>query len=263
MARLVLVVGPPAICAGSLRAWLALRRAGASFELAVWESVAKTAKAAGARAFPVRPPVLLVDEVTIWGALAIGEFAAEQVRELLPLDPIERAIARAIAHEFVNDLRDLETFLPFDLNHVFDPPGKLLRGVERDLARFLELVSVCRSRWSSAGPFLFGPFTLADAAAAPICCALANNRMPLVGEARAYVETVTNLPELVQWVQLAQKGLEAEAVGEPGRAQAEEDEPGPRTAGAASALEPRERRSDEAASRSFLKPIGTGTRRRR
>ncbi|MDW8340156.1 MAG: hypothetical protein RMK73_01590 [Geminicoccaceae bacterium] len=264
LARLVLVVGPPAICADSLRAWLALQRSGLSFELAAWSAFAPTAEAARGRALPLRPPVLLVDEVTVWGPLAIGEFAAEAANELLPADPIERAICRSIAHEFANELRDLETFVPFDLGHLFGPPGKLLRGVERDLARFLELVGVCRRRWSANGPFLFGRFSLADAASAPICCALATNRIALEAEGRAYVETITGLPELARWAGLAE-GLSGGAAPE-GVELAEQT--GLRDVSPASRSEgpwagTSETSGFAASSGGVLKPIGAGTRRRR
>lgn len=202
MARLVLLIGDRATSEGSLQAFLALRLANVLFELEPW----------GADGLPgldgpwlPEPPVLLVDEVPIWDALAIAEFLAEHAAGLWPTDPRARALARSVAHEVHAGFRSLRTFLPFDLLSSFGPPGRLPRSAERDLEGIACVWRACRRDFGGVGRFLFGPFGLADAMFAPIALRLVRASLPLDPASRDYAATLVALPWIAEWIEAARR----------------------------------------------------------
>lgn len=266
MANLTLLIGDRATCAASLQAWLALRCSELSFETA--RSPLEGGRDPSDRGVPpiaTAPPVLFVDEVAIWDSLAIGEFLAEHVPGLWPTDARSRALARSIVCELHGGLADLQRFLPLDLLNRFGPPGRLLRAVERDLARITELWATCRARHAADGPFLFGRFSLADAMYAPIAARLAGHSVPMPPDASGYVQAIMSLPALLEWVEIAaaEKGEKATSEGatfsssEPQMSA----EPGQHSTGLRPGL-PAEPPDGTPPYQSRVKPIGAGTRRR-
>ncbi len=196
MAELCLLIGEEATSAPSLQLWLAMRQVGLRFETRPYLDDFAAELAPGTVA---GPPVLLVDEVPIWGVAAVAEFLAEHVTGLWPSDPRIRAEARSIAYEALEGFGDLRAFWPFDLSARFTVT-RLIRPVERDLRRLIGLWALCRERYASGGPFLFGSFTLADAMHVPLVLRLARSGIRLEGPAEAYVRTIGELPAVAEWV---------------------------------------------------------------
>lgn len=266
MADLTLLIGDRATCAASLQAWLTMRCSELSFETARSPlDRGRTLAGGGVPRLATEPPILFVDEVPIWDSLAIGEFLAEHVPTLWPADARSRALARSIVCELHGGFADLQRFLPLDLLSRFGPPGRLLRAVERDLARITELWAACRARHAADGPFLFGRFSLADAMYAPIAARLAGHSVPMSPEVSGYVQTMMSLPAVLEWVEAAAAERGEMATTESAASLSSEPD---------SPREPGQHISDFRATSlavppgpasphlSTVKPIGAGTRRR-
>jgi glutathione S-transferase len=267
MASLTLLIGDRATSGASLQAWLTMRCSELSFRTMATPSD-RTRAPHGQEApwAAPTPPVLYVDEVPIWDSLAIGEFLAEHVPGLWPAEARARALARSMVCELHGGLAELQRFLPLDLLRTFGPPARLLRGVERDLARVTALWAECRARHSAGGRFLFGGFTLADAMYAPVAVRLAGHSVPMSAETNSYVQTILSLPALLEWVEAARSetrdpsaragaapsSSEAGRPREPERETADDREPPP-------IPDPAHPASSH---QSTVKPIGAGTRRR-
>jgi glutathione S-transferase len=202
--RLTLVIGSRNLSSWSFRAWLALRQAGLPFdEVLVPLNRPDTPERITALSPSGRLPVLLIDDQPVWDSLAICETAAELATELWPDDPLTRAHARAISAEMHAGFADLRTFLPMDFAARFGPPGRLLRGVERDIARIRAIWRDCRARHGADGPFLFGRFTVADAMYAPVVARFVTYAIELEPEAAAYVAALQRLPAWMEWARAA------------------------------------------------------------
>lgn len=267
MAKLTLLIGNRATCAASLQAWLTMRCSELSFETVRPPLDRERAPAGQGLPWPAAvPPVLLVDEVPIWGSLAIGEFLAEHVPGLWPAEPRARALARSIVGELHGGLADLQRFLPLDLLSRFGAPGRLLRGVERDLARITALWAECGTRHAAGGPFLFGRFSLADAMSAPVAARLAGHSVPIPPETSGYVRTIMSLPALLEWVETAavEQGEKVTSASATSLPLGSDLPPDPRRH--SSDPPPAQPRSDPIGPASLhssaVKPIGAGTRRR-
>ncbi len=76
-------------------------------------------------------------------------------------------------------------------------------GVGDEVARIVALWRDCRSRFGRAGDFLFGGFTLADAAFAPVVTRFVTYDVALDGTAAAYRDAVLAWPALVEWTETA------------------------------------------------------------
>jgi glutathione S-transferase len=202
--RFTLVIGSRNLSSWSFRAWLALRQAGLPFdEVVVPLSRPDTHERIAALSPSGQVPVLLIDGQPIWDSLAICETAAELASELWPEEPLVRAHARAISAEMHAGFADLRTFLPMDFTARFGPPGRLLRGVERDIARILAIWRDCRARHGADGPFLFGRFTVADAMYAPVVARFVTYAIELEPEAAAYAAALQRLPAWAEWARAA------------------------------------------------------------
>mgnify|MGYP005845871121 CR=1 FL=1 len=223
-----LVIGSKNLSSWSLRAWLALRVAGLPFEEVVVPLGRGDTRARLAAASPSgKVPVLQDGPLTIWDSLAIAEYAAELVPSLWPDDRATRALARAYAAEMHAGFADLRTFLPFDATARFAPPGKLLRGVARDLGRIQELWRSALERRAPGG-FLFGRFSIADAMFAPVASRFVTYAVPLDPVCARYVTTVIEHPAMRQWLAEAAAEVHSAAAATPAPI-----EPAPDTARAA------------------------------
>jgi len=201
MSELTLVLGSRHLSSWSLRSWLALKQTGMPFREIVIE-LDRPGTAAEIRRYSPsgRVPTLLHGDLVIWDTMAIAEYLAETfpAARLWPLKPAARAVARSACAEMHSGWAELRESLPMNL--IATPAHKpLTPTVERQVHRIVELWRDCRSRFGAGGPFLFGPFTLADAFYAPVATRFETYGTPLPEDAAAYVSTLFALPAMREW----------------------------------------------------------------
>lgn len=209
----------------SMRPWLALAHAGATFatetvELAHMQEQADfsagTIDLTNVEPTPLADrralgsvaglfPVLRVDDVPIHESLAICEYVAEAfpAAGLWPDDPLDRAQARAISCEMVGGFSSMRNQLAC---HLFGRvPGFVPSAETRaDIDRVFELWSACLE--SSGGPFLFGRFTIADAMYFPVLTRLRTYDIPLATTVADYAQALDNLPAVQKLLDVARSG---------------------------------------------------------
>jgi glutathione S-transferase len=205
MPDLVLVIGNRRYSSWSLRPWLALRHAGASFEEVVIPLHRPETKARLLEHAPSgKVPALRHGGLVLWESLAILEYLAELFPEagLLPAGREARAVCRAVCSEMHAGFAHLRKEMPMDVvaRHPGRPGSAECRA---DIARVREIWRDARSRFGAGGPFLFGSFGMADAMFAPVCSRFTTYRVELDGICRAYVEAVMALPAMREWCDAA------------------------------------------------------------
>ena len=91
-------------------------------------------------------------------------------------------------------------------------------GLEADIDRIEEIWLDCRRRFGSAGPWLFGEFSIADAMFAPVVLRFNTYGTQISENARWYIATAIEDAHLQDWV-LASKSepweIEGSEVGRP------------------------------------------------
>jgi glutathione S-transferase len=201
MADLTLVIGSKRLSSWSLRAWLALKATGATFEEVV---IALDEPETHARILAHSPsgrvPVLKDGERVVWESLAICEYLAERFPDagLWPADANARANARAVAAEMHAGFAALRNDMPFECGA--ERPGEgHTTGALADIERIVELWRQCRASFGTGGDFLFGGFGIADCMYAPVVSRLITYAVPLDDVAGAYVEAVWALPAMRKW----------------------------------------------------------------
>ena len=189
----------------SLRAWLMLKASGAAFEEVLIPLYEPPSRAAILRHSPSgKVPALLHGAVTVWDSLAIGEYVAEQLPAagLWPEAAGARAVARAVSAEMHAGFTPLRRHLPMNLRA--SVPGREIPAeVQADIDRIAALWRDCRRRFGASGPYLFGPFTIADAMYAPVATRFRSYGIALDGEAQAYAEALLAHPALEEWAAAA------------------------------------------------------------
>ena len=203
-----LIIGNRTYSSWSLRGWLACKQSGLAFSEEVvplygegWEA----RKALG----PLAPshgrvPLLWDGEAVVWDSLAILEYLADKVGadRFWPRPPAARALARAMVAEMHAGFAALREACPMNLRRSpagFEPEG----AVTADVVRILTLWAEARARFGSGGPFLFGSFSAADIAFAPVVCRFLNYGITVPGFAAAYMQAVWEHPWLQQWAEAA------------------------------------------------------------
>ena len=195
-----LVIGSRRFSSWSLRPYLALKAAGASFaevEIALRQPDTKQRILAWSPSGKV--PLLVHGEVKVWDSLAICEYLAElfPAAGLWPADPVARAVARAVSAEMHAGFPALRNACPMDL--VEPSPVAITPEVAQDAARIRALWNDCRTRFGAGGPFLFGHFTVADAMYAPVVTRFTSYALPQDAVSQAYCEAILALPAMKEW----------------------------------------------------------------
>lgn len=196
---LTLYVGNKRYSSWSLRPYLALAHAGATFETrTIWLDRPET-KAEIARVNPAgKVPVLHHDGQVIWDSLAICEYVHElyPAAQLWPADRAARARARAVAAEMHAGFLALRRDMPMELCRPLPGQGH----TDEALADARRVIEVWRAQLAaSEGPFLFGAFSIADAMFAPVTTRFTTYGVELDPACRAYVDTVQALPAFAAW----------------------------------------------------------------
>lgn len=159
---LVLIGGNRNTSAASLTAWLALRKAGATFHEHWIDEQHPDARTQIDRISPNgKLPVLIHQGELVWDPLAIGEYANEVFGKgkLWPSDPLAKATARSVVGELHGGFRVLQDSLPFACRNQGEPYPET-QELEAELVRIGAVWRHCLTRWK--GPWLFGQLSLAD-----------------------------------------------------------------------------------------------------
>ncbi len=210
MVDFTLVIGNKNYSSWSLRPWLAMRQANIPFhEALVPLSREESAAAIASHSPSGKVPALKHGTRVIWDSLAILEYIAEEVPEARrwPEDREARAVARAVAAEMHSGFPAVRRHMPMNLRKSLPGLGRG-PGVEREIARISALWRDCRERFGEpggGGPFLFGPFTNADAMYAPVVTRFHTYVVELDEIAGAYRDAILDLPALAEWYAAARE----------------------------------------------------------
>jgi len=200
-APLTLVVGTKRYSTWSLRPWLALKIAGASFtEIPITLRQPDTKDQILVHSPSGKVPALKHGELLVWDSLAILEYLAELFPQanLWPQDSAARAVARSVSAEMHSGFQAVRQALPMDLL-LEEKKEDLSPEVLADIARITAIWRDCRARFGASGPFLFGAFSNADAMFAPVVTRFTSYGIALDPVSQAYIEAVWALPALLEW----------------------------------------------------------------
>lgn len=222
MPELRLVVVSLRYSSWSMRPWLALTHAGASFATETVElelerqtpgtgNDAAVAKIARNEVVERRKrgsvaglfPVLHVAEAAIHESLAICEYVNEAFPEaqLWPEASLARARARAISTEMATSFANMRMNMSC---HLFGrvPSFTPNEATQRDIDRVLEIWREALAR--SGGPFLFGRFSIADAMFFPVRTRLRTYGVAIPADLGYYVSALDELPAVRALQEIAQ-----------------------------------------------------------
>jgi glutathione S-transferase len=200
---MLLVIGNKNYSSWSLRPWVALKVFGFPFDekrIPLYGEGSRQAILKYSTAGKV--PVLVDGATTVWDSLAILEYLAEKNRKLWPVDPAERARARSLAAEMHSGFCELRTHMSMNVRKRYPGKGRT-PGVLVEIERI-------KAIWNEAKrPYLFGPFTAADAMYAPVALRFRTYEVELPRSARAYYEAMLEVPAMQEWIAAAERESEA------------------------------------------------------
>jgi glutathione S-transferase len=193
----------------SMRPWVLMRQAGIAFEevMVPFDDFEPTS-AFKQQVLALNPvgkvPVLVDGSGAVWDSLAIAETLAERFPEkhLWPADSAARARARSICAEMHAGFSSLRSHCPMNIEASLPEIGAIVwrdkPGLRADVARI-------QAMWEGllqehGGPMLFGEFSIADAYYAPVCMRLRTYALPVSDTVRAYMDRVTALPAVAEWI---------------------------------------------------------------
>ncbi|EPZ17310.1 glutathione S-transferase [Thauera terpenica 58Eu] len=207
-----IIIGNKNYSSWSLRAWLAAREGGFNFgEIDIPLFRPDSRERILSHSPSGKVPCLNDNGVLVWDSLAIGEYLAEKQPALLPADPVARATARAVSAEMHAGFRDLRTHMPMNIRKDYRGFGRS-PDVDEDIARIIAIWNDCRARFGAGGPYLFGHFTLADAAFAPVCFRCKTYGLEVNGAAGDYLATMLANKHMQEWEAAAR--AETESIAE-------------------------------------------------
>ena len=212
-ANYTLVIGDKNLSSWSLRPWLALKHCGIPFAEERVRLRQPESRATILRHSPSgKVPALRCGTLIVFDSLAILEFVAERHPELglWPRDADARALARSISAEMHAGFAALRNEMSMDLLARLPTPP-IGEALATDIRRIVAIWREARAQFGTAGPFLFGTFSNADAMFAPVATRFRTYGVDLArfgddGTAGAYVHTILDVPAMAAWTE----GAEAE-----------------------------------------------------
>ncbi len=207
MADFTIYIGNRVYSSWSLRGWLPLKHLGVAFDEVMIPLYVEGSKDTILRRSPSgKVPALHHQGRTVWESLAIGEYLAEKfpAATLWPEDPGARAFARSVSNEMHAGFSNLRVELSMNLRRVI-PGRRFSADALAQIERIKEIWRDCRARYGKGGPFLFGPFTIADAMYAPVVTRFRTYEIALDPICAAYADAVWKLPAMQAWCDAAAK----------------------------------------------------------
>jgi len=89
------------------------------------------------------------------------------------------------------------------------PLPELRDATRQQIERIIEAWASALARFSSAGGFLFGSFSIADCMYAPVVSRFTTYGVDVPAPVKAYMQRVTALPAMRDWGAAAKKEIEA------------------------------------------------------
>ena len=162
-------------------------------------------------------PVLQDDYLTVWDSLAICEYISEQYLggEGWPRNIRARAEARSCSAEMHSGFPEIRGQLPMNCR----ASGRyvpLSADLEEEVARVERIWSKYRETYSSAGPWLFGEFSIADCMFAPVAIRFETYGINLSKPAAQYMQFVLNHEKMRKWIEHARVEREIIEIAEVG-----------------------------------------------
>jgi glutathione S-transferase len=203
-----LIIGSKHLSSWSLRGWLACKQSGLPFEELViplhdadWPRRRREDDLAPAAGMV---PVLWDGDVVVWDSLAIMEYLGDKVGpdRFWPRALDARALARAMVAEMHSSFHALCQQCPVNLR-LLGASQKLTTEAQGDVLRILTLWAEARARHGSGGPFLFGSFSAADIAFAPVVTRFRSYGVTVPGFAQAYMAAVWEHDWMQDWARAA------------------------------------------------------------
>lgn len=207
-----LIIGPRRFSTWSLRPWLVLKRCTDDFTVRELDFNTAEGHAEMLAASPSGlVPVLQVEGETIWDSMAISVWCAERYPDagLWPKDAHARWLARSAACEIHGGFAALRTHCTLNPNHPMVGPERSPTpqndAVAADFRRLVTLWCGLRDRFGTGGDYLFGEWSVPDAFFTPVAARIRHYQVDLTaygdveGKARAYVETLLQQPDFLQW----------------------------------------------------------------
>jgi glutathione S-transferase len=194
-----LVIGNKNYSSWSMRPWMAAKAAGLPFEEEiVWLREPGVSQRIRAYSPNGKVPALIDGDLVVFESIAILEYLAERAPTLWPSDRAARSHARSISAEMHAGFVALRSRCPMSIRRRPSPIA-LDGAVKADIARIVEIWTDCRKRFGQAGPFLFGPFTNADAMFAPVVSRFQAYAIEVPPDAVAYMEAMIATPMWQEW----------------------------------------------------------------
>ena len=201
----LLVIGNKNYSSWSLRPWLLLRHFGVAFdELSLKLDTPEFHTEIGKWSPTRTVPVLHDDGLVVPDSLAICEYANERWLggRGWPADLRTRAKARAAAAEMHSGFRALRTQLPMNCRRKPDH-YRWDASAQADMDRIQQLWRELRGEHAGQGDFLCGGFGIVDAMYAPVVMRFTGYGVALDDNAKRYVEAITAMPALREWLAAA------------------------------------------------------------
>ena len=204
-----LFIGNKNYSSWSLRPWLLMRHRGIVFEEVKLRLSFEGDSPFKARLLGLAPtgkvPLLIDEGLAIWDTLAIAEYLDEKfpALQLWPGERTDRARARCLCAEMHSGFGALRNSFPMNMEASLPEVGQRLLRESTETAKDLERIVAMWSGQleSSGGPFLFGPFCIADAYFAPVCSRIRTYALPVNSAVAGYVARVFALPAMQAWLQ--------------------------------------------------------------
>lgn len=200
-----LILGDKNSSSWSLRAWLMLKHLGIEFEERTIQLYTAQTKAEILHYVPSgKVPALIHQQNICWESLSIAEYLNElfPAANLWPEDPAIRSYARNISNEMHAGFSNLRQLMPFTLSKSQPLPSS--PALTQDIQRIEAIWQECRTKYSSAGQYLFGEFSIADAMYAPIVLRFRTYGYNSPNSAVIdYCTTILGNPFIQEWLQAA------------------------------------------------------------
>ena len=201
-----LIIGNKNYSSWSLRPWLLLTTKRIPFEeIRIPLDTATTRDDIARVSAAGRVPVLQNGDLTVWDSLAICEYLSEQYLggKGWPREVEARAAARSCSAEMHSGFTSLRSVLPMNCRAT-GRKAKLSPEVQVDLDRIDSLWKNLRTRYRTAGPWLFGEFSIADCMFAPVVFRLNTYDIVLGEESQEYQRQVLAHEMMQLWLRQAQ-----------------------------------------------------------